>query len=449
MNIYISGINGTGMGPLALMATDAGLTVQGSDRLEGAITPELLKRNIQVKIGPQDGKYLEKLLQTQKIDWFVNTSALPADHPELVLAQKNGIKTSKRDELIAFLLEKLNLKMIAIAGTHGKTTTTSMIIWACEQLGIPISYLVGTTLPFGSAGKYQKDAKYFVYEADEYDRNFLHFHPYLSVITSVSYDHPDIYPTEEDYQSAFAQFANQSEYVISDAKLPNVPPAKIQSATPDNSSADTSPNSSAGTSSAATTGATIPPTDTTALTLAGSVRRYDAILAMLAVKQMSPDTPTHSIIDVLNDFPGVGRRFERITTGVYSDYAHHPEEVKAAVETALEQAERLHLEGVIAVYQPHQNTRQHSIRQGYKDVFKGVDKLYWLPTYLTREDPNLPVLTPQELIDGLENPELGVAAEADDRLAEQLRQARKDGFLILLMTAGPADLWFRSVFEND
>ena len=127
MNIYISGISGTGMGPLALMAKAAGFDVCGSDLNKGAIYDELKKSGIEVKIGEQDGEFLKERLDN--LDWFVHTSALPADHPELVMAREAGIKCTKRDELTAFLVEELGLKMIAVAGTHGKTTTTSMIVW--------------------------------------------------------------------------------------------------------------------------------------------------------------------------------------------------------------------------------------------------------------------------------------------------------------------------------
>ena len=129
MRIYISGISGTGMGPLALFAHDAGYEVCGSDLSKGAIYDELVKAGIEVFIGEQNGDYLRTKLE-QGVDWFVYTSALPKDHAELVMAREAGIKCTKRDDLTEFLVEELGLKMIAVAGTHGKTTTTSMIIWA-------------------------------------------------------------------------------------------------------------------------------------------------------------------------------------------------------------------------------------------------------------------------------------------------------------------------------
>ena len=106
MNIFISGISGTAMGPLAMMAKEAGLEVFGSDKHEGAVTEELRKRKIEISIGEQDGEFLAEKNKKVGIDWFVYTSALPKNHPELVLAKKLRIKVSKRDELIAFLVKK-------------------------------------------------------------------------------------------------------------------------------------------------------------------------------------------------------------------------------------------------------------------------------------------------------------------------------------------------------
>lgn len=442
MNIYISGISGTGLGPLALMAKDAGLYVSGSDLSEGAVTNELIRHGIEFSAGPQDGKFLQEQIDAGKVDWFVYTSALPVDHPELLLAKKTGLRVSKRDELIAYLVDKLGLKMVAVAGTHGKTTTTAMITWTALNLGLPISYLVGTTLPFAEAGCYDKESEFLVYEADEYDRNFLNFFPWLSVITTVSYDHPDVYPTKFDYIQAFYKFESQSERVIRGRAMEGAA-VKENPTTLDFSNK---------------------------FSLAGAARRYDASLAMQAIfemveevdllnanKSLIPGGKSYEgrkidealIVEILDSFPGVGRRFEKITDGVFSDYGHHPEEIEATVKMALEEAERSGFSGVVAVYEPHQNTRQHEVRSGYKDSFIGVSKLFWLPTYLVRENPELPVIAPAEFIAELSNSEVGEAAEMNEELAQKLRDLRKAGNLILLMTAGPADGWLRKEVFNE
>lgn len=163
---------------------------------------------------------------------------------------------------------------------------------------------------------------------------------------------------------------------------------------------------------------------------------------------MAPEIDEERIVEILNEYPGVGRRFERICDGVYTDYAHHPEEIAATVEIAREEAELTGRKGVVVVYQPHQNTRQHEVRDGYKDAFSGVERVYWLPTYLTRENPELEVLTPEDLIEGLANAEIAESAELDDELAEKLQKAVDEEYLVILMTAGPADGWFREKFGD-
>ena len=426
MRVYISGISGTGMGPLALMAKQAGFEVFGSDLHKGAIYDELVSAGCEVFIGDQDGAFLKEKL-TDGVDWFVYTSALTPEHPELVLAQEAGIKCTKRDDFTAFLVEKLGLKMVAVAGTHGKTTTTAMIIWAALKSKLPVSYVVGTTLGFAPSGAYHEGDKFFIYEADEYDRNFLKYHPWLAVIPFVSYDHPDIYPTREDYAVAFSQFKAQSDEVIemvdgvvkqSDGRVMMFKSQNFK--------------------------------------LAGEARRADASLAANAVFEMILDEASEQgihldpdlarIVNVLNEFPGVGRRFERIMDGLYTDYAHHPEEIKATVDVALEQVKIDGKKGVVVVYQPHQNTRQYAVRDGYKDAFAGVSKVIWLPTYLTREDANLAVLSAEELASGLTNRDVVEYAEPSDELEKRIRELLNDGYLVVLMTAGPADEWLREKF---
>ena len=407
MNVYFSGISGTGIGPLAELAQDAGYSVFGSDLAPGAISAALEERKINVSYGEQSGDFLQKVIEENGIDWFVYTSALPEDNAELKLARESGIKCTKRDEFLADLVDRKGLKMIAVAGTHGKTTTTAMIIWALKQLGIPASYLVGTTLSWDDSGKYQPESQYFIYEADEYDRNFLMYHPYISAITCIDYDHPDIYPTVEDYRNAFDQFMSQSKIVVK----------------------DTTVNSR--------------------IILVGGLRRQDASIALEVIERIAPELDFQKIIDVLNDFPGAGRRFERIVHGVFSDYAHHPNEIASTVKMAIELKERDNYAGLAVIYQPHQNTRQHEVRSGYKNAFVGADKIFWLPTYLTRENPDLTVLSPEELIEETATQNQTEVVDLDDSLAETIHQLHDQNWLIILMTAGPADGWLRKQFPSD
>lgn len=411
MNIYFSGIGGVGIGPLAEIAHDAGYTVHGSDAQDSLVTQQLRTRGIAVSL-TQDGSFLQACHDMQPIDWFVYTAALPADHPELALARQLGIKTAKRDELLAHIIAEKNLKLIAIAGTHGKTTTTGMMVWTLQQLGVPVSYSVGSTLSFGPSGKFDPASEYFIYECDEFDRNFLHFSPYLSLITSVDYDHPDTYPTEADYTAAFRQFIDQSSTSIMWKEDGNTVAATAKD------------------------GWILDDTEVRDMKLAGAHNRRNATLVLKAVEYLG--LPLDGAQSALESFPGTDRRFERLADNLYSDYGHHPVEIAATLQLARELSDH-----IVLVYQPHQNVRQHEIKDQYIDQFELADDIYWLPTYLSREDPNLAILTPEELTRNITNKAAVHVAEFDDELWDTIQRARSEGKLVLGMGAGAIDGWLR------
>lgn len=418
MNIYFSGIGGVGLGPLAQMAIDVGHTVSGSDLSDSLTVQELSAQGVAVHIGEQNGQHLRDTHRQTPVDWFVYTAALPADHPELVAATELGIKATKRDGLLAKLIEDSDQKLIAVAGTHGKTTTTGMFVWVFQQLGIPVSYSVGSQLSFGPSGHFDPAARYFVYECDEFDRNFLQFHPAISVIVSVDYDHPDTYPTETEYKSAFRQFIRQSEASIlwqADADYIN---------TRDH------------------TAWCLQKDEVLPIKLAGEHNRRNATLVMKAFERMGVGE-NKELRDVINHFPGTIRRFERLADNLYSDYGHHPTEIAATLQMARELSDH-----VVLVYQPHQNVRQHEICDQYTDeIFQGTDDIYWLPTYLSREDPNLEILTPAQLTANL-TPDNIHFAEFDNSLWTEITRHRDAGHLVLCMGAGSIDGWVRAKLES-
>ena len=407
MRIYFSGIGGVGIGPLAQIALDAGYKVIGSDTTHSLMTAKLEKRGVKIDYA-QDGKFLRS---QPTIDWFVYTAALPQNHPELVAARELGLTITKRDELLAHIIAEKNLKLIAVAGTHGKTTTTGMMVWTLQQLGLPVSYSIGTTLSWGPSGKFDPTSEYFVYECDEFDRNFLHFSPFLSLITSIEWDHPDTYPTEDQYFSAFSQFCTQSQQVIMwqhEAK-------KV--APPQNSWL-------------------LQLSDVFDIKLAGAHNRRNATLVLKAVEYLQQDATsakTH-----LPAFPGTNRRFEKLADNLYTDYGHTPTEIKATLQLARELSDH-----VVLVYQPHQNVRQHEIHSQYtSEIFADAEQVFWLPTYLSRENPELKILSPQTLTKNLDSSKLHIAS-LDDQLWSEIQDARSTGKLVLVMGAGDIDSWVR------
>jgi len=418
MNIYFSGIGGVAIGPLSEIALDAGYEVQGSDKNSSLVTEQLERRGIPIAIGDQDGSFLQERHDRQTIDWFIYTAALPEGHPELVLAKELGIKVAKRDELLAHIINEKNLKLIAVAGTHGKTTTTGMLAWLFGELDIPVSYSVGTTLSWGSSGVYDPDSEYFIYECDEFDRNFLHFRPHFSIITSIDYDHPDTYPTENEYKSAFRQFIYQSEQALlwqrdADYVASRYPQAR-----------------------------TLLDDEVRSLALAGEHNRRNASLVLRTLELLGLGESTENF-HILEHFPGTNRRFEKLADNLYTDYGHTPAEITATLQMARELSDH-----VVLVYQPHQNTRQHQVKNDYKDAFLAAEKIYWLPTYLSREDPSLAVLTPEELSAELSNHQTVTVAHLDSKLWQELSALRQEGNLVLLMGAGDIDAWARERLKS-
>lgn len=420
MHIYFSGIGGVAIGPLAEIAYDAGYEVSGSDLTDSLVTRQLRERGITLQIG-QDGSQIADVHATQPIDWFVYTAALPNDHPELVFATTQGIRTSKRDELLAHIIKDKQLNLIAISGTHGKTTTTGLMIWVYKQLGIPLSYSVGTTLSYGASGQFDTASKYFIYECDEFDRNMLHFEPQLSLITSLDHDHFDTYPTVDEYRRAFVTFLEQSSYsLLWDKDLRYLR---------DNPSADLEAYDEL--------------MDLSHLTLTGDHVRHNAYLVQRAMQRLFPEHPLDDIVAAINSFPGTARRFEKLADNLYSDYGHHPAEIAATLQMAREISDH-----IVLVYQPHQNIRQHEVRADYTDCMNLAETVYWLPTYLSREDPRLEVLTPIQLTDRLENKASVRFAELDDALWDEIETHRQAGKLVLVMGAGNIDSWLRKQLGN-
>ncbi len=415
MRVYFSGISGVAIGPLAMIAQDLGMDVLGSDVAESAITKSVAARGIPVSIGQSQG-FIEKEHAKATITWFVYTAALPHDHPELVFAREHNIRVSKRDEFINEILKAKGLQMIAIAGTHGKTTTTAMTTWLFKQLHIPISYSIGTQLSWAPMGAFQAGSNYFVYECDEYDRNFLNFRPHVSLLTSIDYDHPDTYPSQSDYDAAFNDFIEQSETVIGwEEDMVRFSNSNQRNRT------ILDPNEAS----------------IKAITLAGEHNRFNAWLAISAVSKLT-NTPTSELITLMNNFPGTARRFEKLAENIYTDYGHHPVEIRATLQLSHELNDH-----VVVVYQPHQNVRQHAVADQYQDCFAGADTVYWTPTYLTREDASQTTLSPEQLIQKLTTNNAR-PAELDIALAEKLKSIAADGTLVLVLGAGPIDEWARN-----
>jgi UDP-N-acetylmuramate--alanine ligase len=431
MHIYFSGIGGAGIGPLAQIALQAGYQVSGSDKQDSQYLHYLRQHGVSdIHIG-QDREAIAAVHAKQPIDWFVYTSALPLenpDAPELAFCAEQDIKTSKRDELLNQILNDQKLKLIAIAGTHGKTTTVALTVWLFKQLNEPISYLLPAKTSFGDMGEFDGKSTYFVYEADEFDRNFLAFRPHISLITGVSWDHHEIFPTREDYQAAFREFIGQTRTTFiwqDDATYLRLGDDLRGLHVLDAANAHI-----------ATMG------------LKGLYNRLDAWLAVQAVHHAT-GRPIEDLLSLVDTFPGLQRRMEQIIPGLYSDYAHTPEKIRGAMSVATEMAAETG-QAVIVIYEPLTNRRQHYMLNDYRDCFQGAAQVYWLPSYLAREDPKQRIIPPAELIAHLDDPSVAVPADRDKDLKRTILAHLKKGDMVVAMAGGGGnslDEWLRKEFQ--
>lgn len=146
----------------------------------------------------------------------------------------------------------------------------------------------------------------------------------------------------------------------------------------------------------------------------------------------------------MSSYPGASRRFEKLADNLYTDYGHHPSEIAATLELASELSNH-----VVLVYQPHQNIRQHQLYRNYTDQFKRAEIIHWLPTYLTRENPNLRVLTPRELTANIENKQSIRFSDLNGELWKQIKNYRDEGKLVVVMGAGTIDDWARDKVASE
>ena len=171
-------------------------------------------------------------------------------------------------------------------------------------------------------------------------------------------------------------------------------------------------------------------------------------MALEVMKKLFPDVNEDKVIDALNNFPGAGRRFERIVDGVFSDDAHHPTEIMSTSKMALELKERENYAGLAIVYQPLQNIRQYNVRDEYKYTFVGADKIYWIPTFLIRDYDGRHILTPEELFTGTETEAQTEAADMNPELEKNIKDLQKKHWLVLVLAGGDLDVWLRKIFKD-
>ncbi len=382
MKIHIIGIGGTGMSPIAVVLHEMGVRVSGSDRTESSYTAEMKEYGIEVHT-PQCAENITDP------DLVLYSSAIKDDNPELAEARRRGIPTKKRREFLRDML--MGRKIIAIAGSHGKTTTTCMCAWVFTQLGLEPGYIIGSfSKALGSnaaAGK----SDWFIIEADEYDNMFLGLDPTDAVLTKVEYDHPDCFPTRELYFEAFAKFlANLKDDGMiflngADVNQEQYRGAKTvtygSTADCDLRGENLRVTENGCFSFDFRAGDRIVPVT---LNVPGEHNACNAMAVLSVCAKNGLDL--EKAAEALTTFGGVGRRFERVAdwNGItlIDDYAHHPTEIRATLKAA---REFFAGRRIVAVWQPHTYSRTQSLLDEFCSSFDNADEVILTDIYAARE----------------------------------------------------------------
>jgi len=360
--LHFIGIGGAGMSGLALVCARLGATVTGSDRSESSYMGRLREAGLDPAVG-HDAANLPEGAEV------VVSTAISADNPELALARERGIEPIHRGQLLAELCAEKRL--IAIAGTHGKTTTTAMTVWALRAIGADPAFFVGGEVPGlgpdgGTANAGWGEGEWVVAEADESDASFLRLRPEVAVVTNVEMDHHSHWGSLAELHEAFAAFAGPARGVVipADEEMGWLSRTGDEVARFDGRS---------------------PGPEELNMAVPGEHNRRNARAALAAIGLAGLDMGPAAA--ALASFRGVHRRLElkgaRGPVSIYDDYAHHPTEVRAALSALRE----LKPSRLLAVFQPHLYSRTKALATEFGAALALADEAFVLDVYPAREAP--------------------------------------------------------------
>ncbi len=435
--LHFVGIGGAGMSGLALVARALGADVTGSDQADSVY----LERVREAGIAPVIGHAAENVPDGEDVQLVVST-AIAADNPERAAGRERGLAELHRGRLLGEV-SRLR-RTIAIAGTHGKTTTASMVVHALRALGWDPSYLVGGELRGTGRNAALGAGEWLVVEADESDRSFLELQPEIAVVTNIELDHHTTYPSHVELEAAFGAFLHDSLRVVvadtADAVAfldrVNVSEAAFFGASDLVLDAD----------GARFTWAE----QAVSLSVPGAHNVANAAAALTACA-MAGALPER-LAGTLADFRGAGRRFQRLGESaegavVVDDYAHHPTEVRAAILAA----RTLGLRRVIAAFQPHLFSRTQLLAREFGVALALADVACVLDVYPARERAaDFPGVSGRLVAEAAADAARGrpVAWAPDFAAAEAvLRTTLRDGDLCLVLGAGNIDALGRALVD--
>jgi UDP-N-acetylmuramate--alanine ligase len=443
--IHFIGIGGTGLSAIATVLHEEGYAVSGCDLEPGPLGAALAARGVPVWRGHDPAHVTGGL-----VDVVVVTSAAPREQPEVAAARAAGLPVLKRAD---FLGELMAPRIgVAVAGAHGKTTTTAMISYVLLRAGFDPTFIVGGTLrDLGTNAGAGRGAP-FVIEADEYDRMFLGLRPRIAVVTNIEHDHPDIFPTPEAFEGAFRDFAErlpEDGLLVACADDPgarNLGAARRSAGRPvqfyglaegDWQLREVRASALGGLS--ATVVRRTPDGEETlgaiGLRVPGRHNLLNALATLVVADALG--VPFAAAAAALGEFSGVGRRFElRGEAGgvtVVDDYGHHPTEIRTTLAAA---RERFAGRPLWAVWQPHTYSRTRALLEEFAAAFESADHAIVTDVYASRERDTLG-LSAADVVARMRHPDarhIGPLAAVADYLLARLAP----GDVLIVFSAGDA-----------
>jgi UDP-N-acetylmuramate--alanine ligase len=447
--VHFIGIGGSGLSAIARLLLERGDTVTGSDRVLSPFASELQKAGVIVYVGHHPRNVADA-------DWVVRSSAIPDDNPEVRAALLAKIPVYKRADFLGQLM--VDKTGVAVAGTHGKTTTTAMIAWVLTELDRDPSFIVGSTLTNLGVNAHAGKGNIFVIEADEYDRMFLGLKPRIEVVTNLEHDHPDCYPTFDDMYTAFESFVDLlpadgtlvvcaddsgASSLISHARRdgravvgytvqgemtinsPTWIQARSLAMNPLGGFSFEVTSNLTGSLSAVKVDLQVPGEH--------NVRNALAVLAVVELLGLS----TQKAAEALAKFSGTGRRFEvrgeASGVTVIDDYAHHPTEIMATLSAA-----RARYPGrrIWAVWQPHTYSRTQTLFAEFSRAFKDANEVIVSEVYAAREPKQ--EFTSAEIVSAMPHASARFIEGLKD-ISAYLIEHLQPGDVLLVLSAGDAD----------
>ena len=445
-NVHFVGIGGAGMSGIAEVLLNLGYAVSGSDLSEGPVTRRLAGLGARVRIG-------HVAENVSDADVVVISSAVKADNPEVIAARGRLVPVVPRALMLA---ELMRLKQgIAVAGTHGKTTTTSLVASVLAEGGLDPTFVIGGRLESAGANARLGSGEFIVAEADESDASFLHLQPVISVVTNIDADHMETYDHSLDkLKQAFVDFIERLPFygvVVlcnDDVNVRSIMPRLTKTVVTYGLMEGSQIRATAVSAAAGQmrfrvlrkNGRRLPDLDIT-LNLAGVHNALNA-LAAIAIG-MEVGVPDEKIVRALGEFKGVGRRFQRYgavplsASGSFElidDYGHHPVEMAATIAAARGAFPGRRL---VLAFQPHRYTRTRDCFEDFARVLSSVDALLLTEVYAAGESPIVAAdgraLARAVRVLGKVEP---VFVEQVAELPDAIRSAVRDGDVVLAMGAG-------------